>query len=922
MTDRAFPPQGSGARPARTTAEETRVSSPARAIAAQFDQLDILLSHLGRAEGVALALARLRVGCIEQAAALEELLAQDALSWAQTQDLRDLLEHLPIPVLRIDANLGVRFANAAAQELLGEVHDLAAPATLRRALGWSQIARLMRLLETCPEVGGAPVAAPPEGGPAATISAAPLVLHFAMGTGRRPAARASALRLRKPHPEAAAQYWLILVPEGSEAARSGDLLRHMLDRGTEAISVTDTAGRLIEANHAFLGEIGKPAEAVLGQTRQAFAPPLEALHHDQLDAKVRSTQVGLCFEETHHKPVGADGARPLLDQWQRLHTEKAPLFDVNGQVVGVVTRSHDVTEELRGRELAEMVFDHATDAIVLTDADLRVLRVNAAFEQMGGFAFAQLIGRPLHSLIAEPGWAEHGIGGHGGAQGGALAARLQERLRERGLWRGELVLRSAVGKVFTCWSRITRLTDTQGLVLGHVAMFSDLTLLRQAQAENLRLANYDLLTGLPNRQLLAERIEARIHMAERGGPGFALLFVDLDQFKSVNDSLGHETGDLLLNSVAQRLRGALEEPDFVARIGGDEFVILLDGADEASAQRRARDMLERLGRPLDLPGLHQYRPAASVGVACYGAHGDSGDMLLRNADLAMYAAKLSRRAVRVYEAQMGAEALRELELRNALVGAVERGEMVLHFQPLFRLGSREVCGCEALLRWDRPGQGLLRPGAFLPVAERAGLMQKLDAWVLERGVSVLGEWRARGLVAPDWRLSVNQTAADLAGPGWVETLAQALAQAGPGAGPLTGLQVELTEEQLASGVPGAIETIERLGSMGVTLAIDDFGTGYSSLNYLARLPVSLLKIAADFTRGICEDANARLIVEAITGLARQFGCATLAEGIETEAEAAAMIGLGCEMGQGYWVAHPLPQAEFEARFLGVPAFVA
>ncbi len=916
MTDRVLPPAPSGTRPGRTTAEETRISSPTRAIAAQFDQLDLLLSHLGQAEGVALAVARLRVGCIEQAAALEELVAQDAHSWAQVQELRDLLANLPIPVLRVDATLGLRFANAAAKAFLGDVHDVYGPLTLRKVLGRPQVARLMRLMDASPEVGGQsfPATAGSGGGGPAL---APWVLHFALGGGRRPAARVSALRLRKPEPEAEAQYWLMLVPEGAEAALSADLLRHMLDHGSEAISITDTEGRLIEANRAFLAGLGQPAEAVLGQPRHSFAPPLEALHHDQLDARVRATQAGLCFEETHHHPGGSyGGVQPMLGQWQRVHTEKAPLFDAQGQVVGVVTRAHDVTEELRGRELAEMVFDHATDAIVLTDPDLRVLRVNAAFEQMGGFAFAQLLGRPLHSLIAEPGWADRA-----GARGGALAARLQERLQDRGLWRGELVLRSAVGKVFTCWSRITRLTDAQGLVLGHVAMFSDLTLLRQTQAENLRLANYDLLTGLPNRQLLAERIEARIHIAERGGPGFALLFVDLDQFKSVNDSLGHETGDLLLNSVAQRLRGALEEPDFVARIGGDEFVILLGGADEATAQVRARDLLERLARPLDLPGLHQYRPAASVGVACHGTHGHTGDMLLRNADLAMYAAKLSHRAVRVYQAEMGVEALRELELRNALVGAVERGEMVLHFQPLFRLGSREVCGCEALLRWDRPGQGLLRPGAFLPVAERAGLMQKLDAWVLERGVSVLGDWRARGLVAPDWRLSVNQTAADLAGPGWVDTLAQALAQAGPEAGPVTGLQVELTEEQLASGVPGAIDTIERLGALGVTLAIDDFGTGYSSLNYLARLPVSLLKIAADFTRGICEDANARLIVEAITGLARQFGCATLAEGIETEAEAAAMIGLGCEMGQGYWVAPPLPQAEFEARFLGVAAAI-
>lgn len=859
----------------------------------QFRQVEAALTAAGLDDAVLLVFNRLRLGVVEQAAALGQLLEEGARQQADLEAAHRLLRDAPVPILSIDATLGLHYSNEAARRFLGESFEQNGGAALRRALTRPQIGRLSAAL-TQPCDPAAP--------------GCDLTLVFSPAPGQPRTAQARLLRARKPQAGTAGLWWLMLLPEagtGAALAQAGaDLQRLLLDTFSDPVSVTDADGRISLANRAFLRANGRSEAEVIGHLPQDFLPLIEALHGAQLDARVRRTQSAITLEQTRQRP--ADGLVPhsgvgTAGGWERLRTEKTPLFDDFGAVIGVVTRSHDVTEEVRARELAEMVFDQSSEAIVLTDADLRILRANAAFEQAAGFGQARLIGRLLEGL-----WVAVAAPGAVGAP-----ETWQAELQARGIWRGEAVLRSSEGKSVICWSRITRLSDASGRVLGHVAMFSDLTPLRQAQADNLRLANYDLLTGLPNRNLLGERIDGWIDLAARSGRGFAVLFLDLDQFKAVNDTLGHETGDMLLSAVARRLRIGTGADHFVARIGGDEFVLLLGDTDAEAARRQALALLEALAVPIDLPGLHQYRPAATVGIACFGAHGESRDALLRNADLAMYAGKMSRRTVMVYEPQMGVEAARELDLRNALAGAVERGEMVLQFQPLFALADRGLRGCEALIRWNRPGRGLISPGDFLPVAQRAGLMPALDRWVFAEATRTLCRWRKSGRVGADWLMSINQTAADLAVPDWAEALSGCAGCACA----CSGLQIELTEDQLADRVPGAVEALGRLRARGLRLAIDDFGTGYSCLAYLARLPVSMLKIDAHFVRGIEADRNARLIVEAITGLARRFGYTTLAEGIETEAEAATLAAMGCDMGQGFLLSPPLSAAAFEARFL-------
>ncbi|MBZ4023086.1 hypothetical protein CKO11_11510 [Rhodobacter sp. TJ_12] len=890
------PPHGNGstATPVSAIPRRAGASRTGMSIDAQFEQVETLLAHAGRASGVGVALSRLRVHVAEQSLALIDLLEQDLRLRAEIEELNDVIGLSPLPVYRVDDTLSVLSANGAGRAFMGPLWQEDGRGALREALSRREAAQLRAFL-------------PPALGPIPDLRGLQEkpVLRFSRGDDTHPA-RVTALRARKRHAAADAQWWLVLEPERSERLHDTQLRRHLLETTADQLCITDTDGRVLEANSAFLQGFDGGAVAVIGRTRREFMAPIAALQHAQGDDRVRATQRPVSFEEFRQLPA----THQMPSRWVRVLTEKRPLFDDRGRIVGIVSQSRDVSERRRGSDLAEMVFEHSSDAIVLTDSDLTVLRVNAAFEQVGGFGFAQIDGRPLTELLRFSG---------GAARSGEapIAAQVREALQIDGKWRGEIAIRTSEGRVVPCWARITRLDDAAGVALGHVAMFSDLTQLRQAQADNQRLANYDLLTGLPNRQFLSERLDGAIAMAERRGAPFAVLFLDLNGFKAVNDSLGHDTGDMLLNVVARRLREAAGDGPFVARIGGDEFVILLDGADAAAASTRALTLLEGLSAPLDLPGLHQYRPAGSIGIACYPAHGDSRDVLLRNADLAMYTAKQAHGAVKVYEAELGIEALRELEVRNALLGAVERNELVLHYQPLFRLCDGTLYGAEALVRWNRPGKGLEMPANFLPVAERAGLMPTLDSWVLREAITRLSHWRQAGLLTESFKLSINQTAADLAAPGWAETLTQTLAahhQERPGAPPL-GLQIELTEAQLAHGMPGAVETLSQLRGLGVRLAIDDFGTGYSSLAYLARLPVSMLKIASEFVRGIDHDANARLIVETITGLAQHFGYATLAEGIEHPSEVAVLSGMGCELGQGFVASPAIPQEAFEERFL-------
>ncbi|HST65965.1 MAG TPA: bifunctional diguanylate cyclase/phosphodiesterase, partial [Mycobacteriales bacterium] len=454
-----------------------------------------------------------------------------------------------------------------------------------------------------------------------------------------------------------------------------------------------------------------------------------------------------------------------------------------------------------------------------------------------------------------------------------------------------------------------------GLVLGSVAVIG-LLLARQVltaldnaafAAEETRMAYSDPLTGLGNRALLAAEV-ARAQRAARGGSRLSLLLLDLDGFKAVNDSLGHEAGDRLLVRLAQRLSATVGPDDVVARLGGDEFAVLVEAAAPGAGLRTARRLLDALGAPVEFAG-RTVRVTVSIGVV-EQVGGDTGDVL-RDADVAMYAAKSAGKAcVRQFEPAMRRAVVAKAELEADLRHALDRGEFSLRFQPVVDLDSRELRGAEALVRWQHPRRGLLAPDAFIPLAVEVGLIGELDRWVMDEACRLVAGWQP---LRPGFTVSVNVTADRFASTDLVGAVAEALAGTGL---PPQCLTLELTETALVADAEATISRLGALGALGVQVAIDDFGTGYSSLAYLHRLPASILKIDKSFVEGLGTNAESTALVRVIMGLAETFGLRTVAEGVETESQRSLLRALGCTTAQGYLFAPPLEPADLEAMLAG------
>ena len=437
---------------------------------------------------------------------------------------------------------------------------------------------------------------------------------------------------------------------------------------------------------------------------------------------------------------------------------------------------------------------------------------------------------------------------------------------------------------------------------------------RQAEQRIEFLAYHDPLTELPNRVLARDRVEQAIAAAHRHGGIAALLYLDLDQFKTVNDSMGHGAGDRLLKTVARRLRATLRETDTICRQGGDEFLIVIgDLADTAAVKPVIDKLMAALVRPMDIDG-HEIATTASIGVAQYPGDGSDFDTLLQKADTALYRAKdAGRSTYRFFDEQMNAEAMERLQLRNGLRQALERGEFALHYQPQLDLKSGRVVGAEALLRWNRPGEGLVMPGRFIAQAEESGLIVPIGDWVIGEACRQAMAWQRDGL--PPLTVAVNLSGAQFQ-RGEVEPVVQR-ALRDSGLAPAS-LELELTESILLSNTEQVLAVVRRLKSLGVRLSIDDFGTGYSSLSYLKRFAVDKLKIDRSFVADLLTDADDGAIVRAIVQMAHGLGLSTIAEGVEEEGVARRLAELGCEEAQGYHFARPLPAAEFAAFLRRMP----
>ncbi len=549
--------------------------------------------------------------------------------------------------------------------------------------------------------------------------------------------------------------------------------------------------------------------------------------------------------------------------------------------------------------VAAIAFE-SQQGMFIADAQNVILRINQAFTDITGYTAQEALGQtPINLLRSD----------HHDAN---FYAQMQQQIERQGIWKGEIWNRRKNGEIHPIWLTITAVTDEQGALSHYVDTITDISQRKAAEDEIQRLAFYDPLTQLPNRRLLLDRLHHALASSARTDRMGALLFIDLDNFKVLNDTLGHDQGDLLLQQVAQRLLACVREGDSVARLGGDEFVVVLEDlsrvAQEAAtqAERVGEKILTALNKAYDLTG-RKHHNTPSIGITLFWGHLNSVDELMKYADLAMYEAKKAGRfTLRFFDPEMQATITARADLEKDLREGMSQDQLLLYYQPQVDAAGRTT-GAEALLRWQHPQRGLVLPNAFILLAEETGLILPMGQWILETACQQLVAWAPQPDTAA-LSIAVNVSAAQLREPTFVAHVLAALQSSG--AEP-SKLKLELTESLLFTNVEETIAKMQALQRVGVRFALDDFGTGYSSLSYLKRLPIDQLKIDQSFVHDLRADTDDGAIVHAIVALAKSLNLPVMAEGVETEAQRDRLAALGCDAYQGFLFGPPLPVADFE-----------
>lgn len=551
------------------------------------------------------------------------------------------------------------------------------------------------------------------------------------------------------------------------------------------------------------------------------------------------------------------------------------------------------------QRLSDVVFQIPV-AVLVTSARGVIERINAAFTQLTGYTPDEVTGKTPWLLRS-------------GHHDEAFYVAMRASIQQTGRWQGEIWDRHKDGSIIPKWMTITAVADAQGQPAHFVATYVDISERKRAAAERHRLAFYDALTRLPNRTLALERLQLAIGASARSGVHGAVLLIDLDDFRRINDSAGHAQGDVLLQQVAERLLACVGAEDTVARMGGDEFLLVLaeacTSAEKAAAhiEQLAARVLHALAQDYLLGG-DRFRCGASIGAALFAKGAPSAQDVVKQAELAMYQAKQEGGGkLHFFDAALEQAVVRRVQLERELDEALAQGHLALHYQPQVAPGG-QVVGAEALVRWRHPERGLVSPGEFIPLAEDTGQILPLGAWVLQTACSQLAAWAGQPYTA-NLTLAVNVSALQFGQSDFVAQVAQAIERSG--ARPQL-LKLELTESMLVDDVDGVIAKMHALRALGLRLSLDDFGTGYSSLAYLRRMPIDQLKIDQSFVRDLLQDANAMAIARSVAALGHSLGLDVVAEGVETAAQRDALADLGCASYQGYFFGRPVALPEFEA----------
>ncbi|WP_395015540.1 EAL domain-containing protein [Dongia sp.] len=678
---------------------------------------------------------------------------------------------------------------------------------------------------------------------------------------------------------------MIEVQQRQETAAAQLRFEATFDQAETALAHFGLDGRLLRFNERFciclgLGR-GALSDAYLAEiTEPRYREEDSAALARLLDGEIQSHHV----ERRIHRPDGSAFWVDLTLSLVRARTG-APQF--------IVLAMNDISERRRAEERqrqAAAVFSHTQEGVVVTDAAGTILNVNPAVCAITGYDEAELRGSNMRLMQS-------------GRHDAAFYKDLWHKVSTAGFWQGEIWNRRKGGEVYPELLTISTVRNDAGEVINYVGTFSDITNIKRSQDELHKLAHHDPLTGLPNRLLLLSRLEHALERSRRHGETGAVLFLDLDRFKNVNDSLGHPAGDELLIHVAQRLRARLRDSDTLARLGGDEFVVVLEGIDSPEhAAAVAQNLIERLAESFELDGGHVVYIGTSIGISLFPSDAAVASKLIQQADTALYEAKEHGKGTyRFYRAALTEAANARLALEARLRRGLEREEMVVYYQPLIAVDDRRLIGVEALLRWRDPEAGLIPPDRFIPLAEETGLIVPLGDWVLRAACRQCKAWRDRGVAIEV--IAVNLSPRQFQLPDIAERVGAVLQETGL---PPQCLEVEITEGALMERPEATLEKLSALKALGIRLAIDDFGTGYSSLAYLKQFPIDKLKVDKSFVTDIPNDPADIAITTAIIGLAKHLNLEVLAEGVETAEQFAFLDQKGCDTVQGFLFSRPLP----------------
>ncbi len=677
-------------------------------------------------------------------------------------------------------------------------------------------------------------------------------------------------------------------------------LRLFIEHAPAALAMFDQQMRYLAASRRWAEDYSVDGAALVGQSHYAVFPEI-GLRWRALHQRALAGEVLRCEEDRF---VRQDGSV----QW--LRWEMHPWLTDAQIVGGMVIFTEDISERKRTEETLRQsatIFESMRDGVLITDLTPTIIAVNPAYTDITGYT-------PEDALGCNPRILQSGRHDRGFYQS------MWQNVVETGYWVGEVWNRRKSGELYPQLLSISAVKDTAGQPCNYVGVFTDISQIRQSEAQLAHLAHFDPLTGLPNRLLAYSRLEHAIERSGRARQRVAVLLIDIDRFKTINDSLGHAVGDTLLSAVATRLREHTPAAvDTLARLGGDEFLLVLDNMnDPGESASLAQTLLDALSAPFSLPDLPQVYLGASIGVSVYPDDAHDATELVQHADLAMYLAKQKgRNTYRFHTESMSRAAREQLTLETRLRHALDAGEFVLHYQPLLNADTHALAGVEALVRWQPPNETMVPPIKFIPLAEDSGLIIPLGDWVLRQACQQARAWLDAG--APPRVMAVNISARQFQHPLFVAGVRQALDDTGL---PPACLELELTESMFMDQIEQSIHTMQQLKDFGVRLSIDDFGTGYSSLAYLKRFPIDKLKIDQSFVRGIAHDASDREITATIVAMARNLGLEVLAEGVETAEQLAFLQQLGCQFYQGYLFCKPLPAAQLQTWIDDLPAHIA